>query len=269
MSIPVHFTQPIYTFKIPSTGTEIKFRPYLVKEEKILLTALEADDFKQILNAIEAIIHNCTFGELDPKTLTTYDLELLFLNLRGRSQGEEIKINVVSNNCKLKGGEGECDKPTEISVKIADIKCLLQNKDTKAFEPFEGKENFRVKQLELDEENGVVMKHPSFEEFSVGHKLFDAADKPPKASWNQLQMELVANCMVSIWHKEEIYQMSEHSLAERIAWLSELDKRRMGIIEDFFDTIPKVRHSCKFICGECGMEDDYIIEGLRHFFALG
>ena len=231
---------PTYELELPSTGETIQFRPFLVKEEKILVIALESEDTKQITNAIKGVIKNCikTKG-IKVEQLPTFDIEYLFLNIRGKSVGEEVEVSLISPD----------DGVTEVKVTIGldDIK-VAKNDD-------------HTRQIKLDDTLMMEMKYPSLDQFITNN--FDFNEK------NQLEQsfDLIASCVDKIYSEEEVWAAADCTKKEIKDFLEQMNSTQFKEIETFFETMPKLSHTVKFVNPNTEKENEVLLEGLASFFA--
>ena len=229
---------PTYELELPSTKQSIKFRPFLVKEEKLLVLALESEDTKNITTAIKTVIKNCisTRG-IKVETLPTFDIEYLFLNIRGKSVGEEVEVNLIAPD----------DGETTVTVKI-DLE------DIKVVET-EGHD----KQIRLDENLMMEMKYPSLDQFIKNN--FDFNDNSVDKSF-----ELIATCIDKIYNEEEVWSTEDVSRKEIIEFLEQMSSAQFKSIEKFFDTMPKLSHSVEIKNPVTKVKSTVVLEGLSSFF---
>jgi hypothetical protein len=231
---------PTYELELPSTSQTIRYRPFLVKEEKLLVIALESEDTKQITTAIKTVIKNCieTKG-IKVETLPTFDIEYLFLNIRGKSVGEEIEVNIICPD------DGETTVPVKISVD--DIK-VQRNED-------------HDNKIKLDSHLMMEMKYPSLDQFIKNN--FDLSDN------NALEQsfELVASCVDKIYNEEEVWSTADVTKKELMEFLDQMNTTQFKQIEKFFETMPKLSHTVKVKNPKTEVESDVVLEGLSSFFA--
>jgi len=229
---------PTYELELPSTKQTIKFRPFLVKEEKLLVLALESEDTKNITTAIKTVIKNCisTRG-IKVESLPTFDIEYLFLNIRGKSVGEEVEVNLVAPD----------DGETTVTVKI-DLE------DIKVVET-EGHD----KQIRLDDSLMMEMKYPSLDQFIKNN--FDFNDTSVDRSF-----ELIATCIDKIYNEEEVWSTEDVSKKEIIEFLEQMSSAQFKSIEKFFDTMPKLSHSIELKNPVTKVKSTVVLEGLSSFF---
>ena len=231
---------PTYELELPSTEQTIKFRPFLVKEEKLLVIALESEDTKQITNAIKTVIKNCieTKG-IKVETLPTFDIEYLFLNIRAKSVGEEIEVNIICPD----------DEETNVSVKINvdDIK-VQTNED-------------HTNRIKLDDTLMMEMKYPSLEQFIKNN--FDISTN----SAIDQSFELVASCVNKIYNEDEVWAAADVTKKELMDFLDQMNTSQFKQIEKFFETMPKLSHTIKVTNPNTEVESEVVLEGLSSFFA--
>ena len=231
---------PTYELELPSTEETIKFRPFLVKEEKLLVLALESEDTKQITTAIKTVIKNCVLTRgIKVEQLPTFDIEYLFLNIRGKSVGEEIEVNIICPD----------DEETQVSVKI-DLESIKVQKNDK-----------HKKQIKVDDNIMMEMRYPSLEQFIKNN--FDFEDKN---SMDQ-SFELIATCIDKVFTEEEVWAVEDCSKKEIVDFLEQMNSSQFKEIEKFFETMPKLSHSIKVKNPKTKKDNEVVIEGLAGFFA--
>lgn len=231
---------PTYELELPSTKSTIKYRPFLVKEEKLLVLALESEDTKEITTAIKSVIKNCiqTRG-IKVETLPTFDIEYLFLNIRGKSVGEEVEVNIIAPD----------DGQTQISVTIAlnDIKVVEQEDHNK--------------QIKLDDSLMMEMKYPSLDQFIKNNFDFDQRNNIDQS------FELISTCIDKIYNEDEVWSTSDVSKKEVIEFLEQMNSLQFKQIEKFFETMPKLSHTLEVVNPKTKVKSSVVLEGLSSFFA--
>jgi TusA-related sulfurtransferase len=233
-------TTPTYELELPSTGKTVKYRPFLVKEEKVLVIALESEDNRQITNAIKAVLKSCVQTKgVRVETLPTFDIEYLFLNIRGKSVGEQLEVNIVCPD----------DNETQVPVFI--------NLDDIEVEKSEEHSN----KIKLDSNLMMEMKYPSLEQFIKSN--FDFNDE------NQMDQsfQLIASCIDKIYSDEEVWATADCTKKEVNEFLESMNSSQFKEIEKFFETMPKLKHDIKVTNPKTGVESDVVLEGLASFFA--
>ena len=232
---------PIYELELPSTGKTIKYRPFLVKEEKVLVIALESEDTKQITNAIKAVLKSCILTKgIKVEDLPTFDIEYLFLNIRGKSVGEELDVTLICPD----------DEKTQVPVVI--------NLDDIEIQKSEEHTN----KVQLDDNLMMELKYPSLDQFIKSN--FDFSD-----SGNQMDQSfaLIASCIDKIYNEEEVWATADCTKKEVNEFLESMNSSQFKEIEKFFDTMPKLKHEIKVTNPNTGVESDVVLEGLASFFA--
>jgi hypothetical protein len=231
---------PVYETILPSTDKVIKYRPFLVREEKILLTALEDVTGKEMPVAIKQIINNCIQTELDVENLSTFDIEYLFLRLRAKSVGEIVTVGLKPFPCGQNEGK-LCEKTTEVKINLEEVKVLKNKKHSN--------------KIMLDDKIGVVMKYPdsSSLENTEGNN-FDVG------------MYVIKNSIKIIFTAEETHERDSFTDEDLDEFLDSLNSDQFKRIREFFDTMPKLSHTVKYTCSTCGEKKETILEGLNSFF---
>ena len=231
---------PTYELELPSTGQKIKYRPFLVKEEKLLVIALESEDTKQITNAIKTVIKNCieTKG-VKVEALPTFDIEYLFLNIRGKSVGEEIEVNIICPD------DGETQVPVKINVDDIQVQ---KNPD-------------HNKQIKLDDSIMMEMKYPSLDQFIKSN--FDLSSD----STMDQSFELISSCIDKIYTEDEVWSTADVTKKELMEFLDQMNSTQFKEIEKFFETMPKLSHTIKVTNPVTEVENEVVLEGLSSFFA--
>ena len=231
---------PTYELTLPSTKKKIKYRPFLVKEEKLLVLALESDDSKQITNAIKAVLKSCieTRG-VKVETLPTFDIEYLFLNIRGKSVGEEVEVNIIAPD------DGVTEIP--ISIQLDDIKV----------QEGEGHE----KRIKLDDSLMMEMKYPSLDEF-IKNNFDIKGDVDIDKSF-----ELIGSCIDKIFSEEEVWSTADCTKKEVVSFLEQMNSVQFKQIEKFFETMPKLSYQVEVTNPKTEVKSTVVLEGLSSFFA--
>ena len=231
-------TTPTYELVLPSSGRKIKYRPLLVKEEKILIIALESQDQKQIANAVKDILATCilTKGTKIDK-LSTFDIEYLFLNVRGKSVGEQIEVMVTCPD------DGKTQVPKTINI---DAIKVVKSKDHKT-------------DIKLDDQYSIRMRYPSLNEFIKTN--FAAGEIAVDDTF-----ELIASCVDQIYSEEESWTSEDCTKKEMVDFIDGLNSSQFKEIEKFFDTMPKLSHKVKVKNPNTKVESEVVLEGLQNFF---
>ena len=231
---------PTYELELPSTGETIQYRPFLVKEEKVLVIALESEDTKQITTAIKTVIKNCikTKG-IKVDTLPTFDIEYLFLNIRGKSVGEEIEVNIICPD------DGETEVPVMIDIDSIQVQ----------------KNDEHTNKIQLDDDIMMVMKYPSLDQFIKNN--FDFNDK----NVMDQSFDLIASCIESICTEEDVWATADCTKKEVNEFLESMNSSQFKGVEKFFETMPKLSHTIKVTNPKTKVESEVVLEGLASFFA--
>ena len=231
---------PTYTLELPSTGEEISYRPFLVKEEKVLVIALESEDTKQITNAIKTVIKNCIQSRgIKVETLPTFDIEYLFLNIRAKSVGEEIEVNIIAPD------DGVTEVP--VTIDIDDIK-VQWNDD-------------HSKQIKINDDLMMEMRYPSLDEFIKNNFDFKSENAMDQS------FNLIASCINNIFSDEEVWAAEDCTKKEIKEFLEQMNSAQFKDIEKFFETMPKLSHKIKVTNPKTKVESEVVLEGLASFFA--
>ena len=231
---------PTYSLELPSTGKTVQFRPFLVKEEKVLVIALESEDTKQITNAIKAVLRSCVLTKgIKVDQLPTFDIEYLFLNIRGKSVGEELEVNVICPD----------DEKTEVPITI--------NLDDIEVEKSEEHTN----QIKLDDSLMMELKYPSLEQFIKSNFDFTETNQMDQS------FELIATCIDKIYNEEEVWAADDCTKKEMNDFLESMNSSQFKEIEKFFDTMPKLSHTIKITNPKTKVKSEVVLEGLASFFA--
>ena len=233
-------TTPTYELELPSTGQTVKYRPFLVKEEKVLVIALESEDNKQITTAIKAVLKSCVQTKgIKVEALPTFDIEYLFLNIRGKSVGEEVEVNIVCPD----------DDETQVlvSINLDDINIQKTEEHTN--------------KIRLDDNLMMEMKYPSLDQFIKSN--FDFNEK------NQMDQsfQLIASCIDKIYSDEEVWATADCTKKEVNEFLESMNSSQFKEIEKFFETMPKLQHTLDITNPKTGVEREVVLEGLASFFA--
>ena len=230
---------PLYSLTIPSIQKEIKYRPFLVREEKILIIAMESEDPKQISEAVKNVITNCiaTRG-IKVDTLSTFDIEYLFLNIRGKSVGESVDVLITCPD------DGVTQVPVSINLDEIEVKT----------DPNHSRD------IKLDENLILRMKYPSMKEF-IKTNFTNVNDVSVDDTFN-----LICSCMDQIYNEEESWSASDCTKKELIDFLEQLSSKQFKEIEKFFETSPRLSHTINLKNPNTGVDNEVVLEGLSSFF---
>ena len=238
MTLPV-INVPTYELEIPSTKESIKFRPFRVNEEKILLLALEMSDEDEdaMMRAVKQIIENCTFGEADIDNLALFDLEYLFLRIRAKSVGEIAQIKILSPD----------DEETyvEVDIPLEEIEVHFDKDHTH--------------DIKLSDDIGVIMKYPQYKDIS--------GNMDPAAGGIETAFNMIKNCVSSVYEGEKIYERIDFNDKDLDVFINSLAAEQFGKLQNFFITMPKLKHVVKFKNPKTKKMNTVTLEGLASFFA--
>ena len=230
---------PTYELVLPSSERKIKFRPFLVKEEKILILAMESQDTKQIANAVKNVISQCILTKgIKVEKLSTFDIEYLFLNIRGKSVGEEIEVMITCPD------DGKTQVPALINIDSIKV----QRNDE------------HERDIVLDEQYTLRMKYPSLNEF-IKNNFASAEDMNVDDTF-----DLVASCIEQVYSEEESWSSSDCTKKELKDFLEQLDSKQFKMVEKFFETMPKLSHTVTVTNPNTKKECKIVLEGLQNFF---
>jgi len=231
---------PTYELILPSTKKQIRYRPFLVKEEKLLVLALETEDSKQITNAIKSVLKSCILTRgVKVETLPTFDIEYLFLNIRGKSVGEVVEVVITAPD------DGKTAIPVEIN--LDEIK-VQENPE-------------HNKQIQLNDDLMMEMAYPSLDQFIKNNFDFSGNVNIDQS------FELIAGCIDKIYNEEEVWTTSDVSKKEVLDFLEQMSSVQFKQIEKFFETMPKLSHTIEVVNPKTKVESTVVLEGLSSFFS--
>ena len=238
MPLPTIST-PTYELTLPSSNRKIKYRPFLVKEEKILIIAMESEDTKQIARAVKDVISKCILSKgIKVDRLSTFDIEYLFLNIRGKSVGEQIEVMVTCPD----------DEKTQVPMSINIDSIKVQKDDDHSID------------IKLDDVYTLRMKYPSLTEFIKNN--FSAIDEMSVDD----TFDLIASCIDQVYSEEESWASEECTKKELTTFVESLNSNQFKKVEKFFETMPKLSHTVKVTNPNTNVESEIKIEGLQNFF---
>lgn len=231
---------PTYELELPSTGETVKYRPFLVREEKLLVLALEGENTKDITTAIKTVIKNCIQSKgIKVETLPTFDIEFLFLNIRGKSVGEEIEVNLICPD------DGQTTVLTKIAIDDIEVK----------------KNEEHTNKIKIDDTLMMEMKYPSLDQFIKSNFDFGSGNNMEQS------FDLIVSCIDKIYNEEEVWAAADVTKKELMDFLDQMNSNQFKEIEKFFETMPKLRHEVKITNPETKVESTVVLEGLSSFFA--
>jgi hypothetical protein len=240
MALPMMST-PTYNMVVPSTGATVKYRPFLVKEEKALLLAQQSEDSMVMIDTLKNVIKSCVTDQLDVNKLATFDLEYMFLQNRGKSVGESIDLVFA---CDLDHGEDNDKAQTKVRIDVNDIKV----------EKSEG----HTSKIELFGDVGVVMKYPTVDILNKLNNL--------KEDDYEKIFDIMALSIDYIFDGEQVYHAKEQTKDELLQFVNNLTSEQFVRIQKFFETMPKLRKEIDYTCPVCGKQHHKVLEGIQSFF---
>ena len=239
MPLPTIAT-PTYELEIPSIKKTIKYRPFLVKEEKILVIAMESEDPKQIAEAVKTVISNCIMTKgIKVDQLSTFDIEYLFLNIRGKSVGEDVEVLITCPD------DGVTQVP--VSINLDDIKVVIKEEHTR--------------DIKLDANLTLRMRYPSMQEFIKTNFALESSVSVDDT------FDMICSCVEQIYSEDESWSVSDVTKKELTAFIEQFTSSQFKEIEKFFETMPKLSHKFKVTNPNTGVENEVVLEGLTSFFA--
>ena len=236
MALP-KLTTPTYELEIPSTDEKISYRPFLVKEEKILLMAMESGKNEDIVNAIKQIVSECTYNKLKLGTMPMFDIEYIFLNIRAKSIGEVSKLRVLCPD----------DKKTyaDIEVNLEDVQVQVDDNHTN--------------KIELTDSMGMIMTYPTIDSFmDTGLEKITASN----------MLEVIGSCILQIYENngEKVYEAKDQTKKELNDFIEQLSSSQFKQVQKFYDTMPKLKHTIKVKNPKTKKTSEMTLQGLNDFF---
>ena len=235
---------PIYETKLISNGQTVRYRPFLVKEQKLFLMAAESDDPKDTINAIKQVLMNCVLDDIDIENMATFDIEYLFLQLRARSIGEVVNLRFNCNNNVIeKGEEVKCGNLVKIDVNVLDVNPIKNEEHTN--------------KIQITDKIGVVLKYPTFG--SIDFAGLDTQDM-------QQILNVIVSCIDYIYDDEQVYYAKDTKKEELIDFIENMKQTDLEKISSFFTSLPKLKKEIHFHCNKCNYEEDITLEVVQSFF---
>lgn len=232
---------PTFELELPSTGKKIKYRPFLVREEKILIMALESEDLKQISDAIVQILSSCILTKtVKVEDLSTFDIEYLFLNVRAKSVGETVEVNVTCPD------DGETPVKMEINIDDIKVQRVPEHSDI----------------IKLDDKLSMKLRYPSLNQF-VENNFEVSAD----ASDVDKSLSMISSCIEVVYDEEESWAAQDCTKKELEEFIEQLNTKQFKEIENFFTTMPKLSHKIEVENPKTGVKSEVVLEGLASFFS--
>lgn len=237
MALP-KIDRPIFETELPS-GATVKYTPFRVKEEKLLLIARESEEGKDMVQAVRQVINNCTVDEINVDAMPSFDLEYLFVQMRSKSVGEVADLFYQHRN-GINSKEEECDHVQNVKVNLNDIQIIHAEGHSQT--------------MDLNDDFGIKMKYPSL------GMVENIKDKDPV----EALVELVSLCIESVYTDEEVFEPD--SVTEAKEFMEGLGQKELDVLEKFFSTMPKNKLVVKYTCDKCGDKEEFTLENLADFF---
>ena len=237
MALP-KLNTPTYELEIPSTDEKIKFRPFLVKEEKILMMALETKDNAQIISAVKDIVSECTFNKLNISTMPMFDVEYIFLQIRSKSVGEVSKVKILCPDDKK--------TYTNVEIDLNEVKVQVEDEHTN--------------KIELTDSMGMIMTYPNIDSFTEnGIQDINASN----------MLDVIGTCILQIYEDkgEKVYEAKDQTKKELVEFIEQLNTKQFQDVQKFFDTMPRLKHTIKVKNPKTKKTSDVTLSGLNDFFA--
>ena len=236
MALP-KLNTPTYELEIPSTDEKIQYRPFLVKEEKILMMALETKDNAQIVNAVKDIVNECTFNKINISTMPMFDTEFIFLQIRSKSVGEVSKLKLLCPDDKKTYADVELDL-NEVKVQVEDD---------------------HTNKIELTDDMGIIMTYPSIDSFAdSGIQDINATN----------MLDVIGTCILQIYEQkgEKVYEAKDQTKKELTEFIEQLNTKQFQDVQKFFDTMPRLKHTIKIKNPKTKKTSEVTLSGLNDFF---
>lgn len=234
MALPKLNDQPKYDIVVPSSQTKVRYRPYLVKEEKVLMLAMESKDSKKALGAIVDTIGACVQDELDTSSLTTFDVEYLFTQIRSKSVGETSDITLQCSNC---------DKDIQITIPLSEITVEMPKE--------------KIDVIKLTDDIQIKMRYPAYNEIMEIDQEAEGALE---------SFKLISKCIDSVQTGEENLSLKDETEQEIQDFIDSLTTDQFGKIRKFLESIPKLEHKLNVVCPHCKHAEERILAGINNFF---
>lgn len=221
-----------YELTLPSTGEKVEYRPFLVREEKVLMIAQATGDQMDILRAVESIISDCTFGKLEPKTLPFFDIEYVFLKLRSKSIGSKVEVQVLCPD----------DEETKVTIEI-DLETVECERNVE-----------HTTDIKISDTIGVIMDYPRVDAMSIDSSDTEAA------------FDLIASCIKQIYDADNVYDKADMDKKELNEFVESMSHEQFQKLQSFFETMPRVKKKVKVKNPKTGVSGHVVLEGMSNFF---
>jgi len=237
MALPMN-TAPIYKLTVPSTGKEVEFRPFLIKEEKALLIAQQSEDPHVMLSSIKEVIKSCVKQDIDVDSLATFDIEYIFVKLRSKSVGEMIDLTLECDTCT------DDKAVAKVNIDLTKLNVSRNEKHTN--------------NIKLFDDVGVMMKYPTID-------IIKELESAEENDYEKV-FEIIGKCIDTVYNSSEVFHIKEQPEAETMEFLNNLTGEQFGKIREFFDTMPVLEHAIQYTCPVCNKEHNKLLRGLESFF---
>lgn len=237
MALPMNST-PIYNLTVPSTGQEVKFRPFLIKEEKALLLAHQSEDTKVMVDSLKSVIKECIKDPIDINALATFDLEYVFTQIRAKSVGENVELFLKCDTCTDEKAVAKVD----IDLTTIEVQRSADH----------------TNKIALFDDVGLLMKYPTVD-------LVKRLENLDNANLDQI-FNVVVECIDSIYTTNEVFHAKDQTKAELLEFLNNLSSEQFKKVQEFFENMPKLKKDIKYTCPVCSKEHEKTLEGLNSFF---
>lgn len=227
---------PRYEMKLPSTNKKLVYRPYLVKEEKILMLAMESQDDRQMIRAVKDVISACTEGAIDVDQMTMFDMEYMFTQLRAKSVGEKTTVGVKCTSCETKN---------DVDIDLGNVNVTVPNA--------------KSRKIELTKTVGLMLKYPSIDDVM-------GAQGAPDSSEVDKTFDIIISCIDSIYSNDEIFDAKDQTKKELKDFVDSLSADQFNKIKSFVEGMPSAKVAVSFDCSKCGTHNEFDVKGIANFF---
>jgi ribosomal protein L44E len=236
MALPSLNESPKYELVVPSTGKKLRYRPFLVKEQKVLLLAYESQDKQQIINAILDTVAACTAGDIDVLDLTTFDIDYIFTQIRSKSVGEKVDLQIACSNC---------EQANDVQINLEDIKVEVE-RDSEI--------------IKLNDQISIKMKYPNYNRFMLNSKIFEVTTA------SEMIIEIVLSSIDSIMTEEENISAKDETREDLLNFVESMNAEQFEKVSRFVESMPVMKHEVNFKCVNCGEENTRLLQGIDDFF---
>lgn len=251
MALP-KINYPSYKCTVPSSGEIVTYRPFTVADEKLLLTAAQSESIDEMMESTKNLIENCVTGISDFDSLTTYDIDYLFLQLRIKSISPTAELFFKNMQCEKTGGE--CDKTMKVTINLEDIKVQQYDANDKSFKDYKPSSKKNV--VELTDNIGIILRHPTMKERGLEYFKDDFTED-----------DFIKSCIVSVYDEEGVYTRGQDFTDEEFdEWYDGLTSSVKAKAKEFLENIPELHYETSFVCKECGFTEKMSFRSMEDFF---